>query len=88
MLVALACVEFLISLRLPARREPRADVRFELKPYLRMQYLRNNLGVLNANSAIWLSIVGLATFWAISQVMLAAFPAFAKETLQVTSSKC
>jgi acyl-[acyl-carrier-protein]-phospholipid O-acyltransferase/long-chain-fatty-acid--[acyl-carrier-protein] ligase len=85
-LVALATGEWLISLLLPAQREPRTDVRFELQPYLRMQYLRNNLGVLNSNSAIWLSIVGLATFWAISQVMLAAFPAFAKETLQVTNT--
>ena len=32
---------------------------------------------------IRLSIFGLAVFWSVSQVMLAAFPAFAKETLAI-----
>jgi acyl-[acyl-carrier-protein]-phospholipid O-acyltransferase/long-chain-fatty-acid--[acyl-carrier-protein] ligase len=85
-LVALATIEFLIALRLPARRKPDAQLRFELEPYLRLRYLKKNLRVLNANTAIWLSIIGLATFWSISQVMLAAFPAFAKETLGETNT--
>ncbi|MCZ6829927.1 MAG: acyl-[ACP]--phospholipid O-acyltransferase [Gammaproteobacteria bacterium] len=85
-LVVLATLEWLIAMRLPARREPGTEARFELQPYLRLQYLRKNLRVLSGNNAIWLSIVGLATFWAISQVMLAAFPAFAKETLQISNT--
>ena len=32
------------------------------------------------------SIVGLAVFWSVSQVMIAAFPAFAKETLGITNT--
>ncbi|MEH6571494.1 MAG: MFS transporter, partial [Halioglobus sp.] len=85
-LVALATLEWLSSLRLQQRREPDPQTSFELEPYLKLTYLRKNLAVLNSNTAIWLSIIGLATFWSISQVMLAAFPAFAKETLQIDNT--
>jgi len=33
-----------------------------------------------------MSIIGLATFWAISQVIIASFPAYAKETLALTNT--
>ncbi|MBN7796601.1 MFS transporter [Parahaliea mediterranea] len=85
-LVALALVEWLATALLPARRQGAPDNRFELKRYARLDYLRRNLKVLSERNAIWLSIIGLATFWAISQVMLAAFPAFAKESLGVTNT--
>ncbi|MFT6889703.1 MAG: acyl-[acyl-carrier-protein]-phospholipid O-acyltransferase [Halioglobus sp.] len=85
-LVALAVVEWLSALRLPKRREPAPETKFELRPYLQLAYLRRNLQVINSNTAIWLSIIGLATFWSISQVMLAAFPAFAKDTLEITNT--
>ncbi len=85
-LVALATVEWLISLRLPARREGDSAQRFEVPQYLKLQYLKHNLSVINGSTAIRLSIIGLATFWAISQVLLAAFPAFAKDTLGVTNT--
>ena len=57
-----------------------------MAPYVKLQYLRRNLRVLGQSSTIWLSIIGLATFWAISQVMLAAFPAFAKGALGITNT--
>ncbi len=85
-LVALSVVEWLSALKLPKKREPAPENKFEVKPYLQLTYLRRNLKVLNSNTAIWLSIIGLATFWSISQVMLAAFPAFAKDTLEITNT--
>jgi acyl-[acyl-carrier-protein]-phospholipid O-acyltransferase/long-chain-fatty-acid--[acyl-carrier-protein] ligase len=85
-LVALALLEWLISLRLPIEREGDSSQHFDARQYLKLRYLRNNLAVVNAEVAIKLSIIGLATFWAISQVLLAAFPAFAKETLGVTNT--
>ena len=48
--------------------------------------LRDNLQPLRNNRSIRLAIIGLAVFWAVSQVMLAAFPAFAKETLAITNT--
>lgn len=85
-LVVLSVLEWLISLRLPVRREGDDSQTFEVRSYLKLRYLRNNLGVISASNSIKLSIIGLATFWAISQVLLAAFPAFAKDTLGVTNT--
>ena len=85
-LVALSLIEWLVSLRLPLRREGDRAQRFELSRYVRLQYLRRNLGVISGSNVIKLSIIGLATFWAISQVLLAAFPAFAKQTLGVDNT--
>ena len=85
-LVALATLEWLSTALLPARQQGGTSDSFELAPYLKLRYLQRNLGVLNQNTTIWLSIIGLATFWAISQVMLAAFPAFAKEALDITNT--
>ena len=85
-LVALAALEWFTTALLPARVSGTALERFRLAPYLQGQYLKRNLSVIGHNSAIWLSIIGLATFWAISQVMLAAFPAFAKETLGIDNT--
>jgi acyl-[acyl-carrier-protein]-phospholipid O-acyltransferase/long-chain-fatty-acid--[acyl-carrier-protein] ligase len=86
LLVGLSVVEWLVSARLPARRAADSSQRFALTAYLRLHYLRRNLLTLGENRAIWLSIVGLATFWAISQVMLAAFPAFAKAVLALDNT--
>ena len=85
-LVALATVEWLSTAFLPDRQQGSTTERFELGQYLNLHYLRRNLAVLSNNSTIWLSIIGLSTFWAISQVMLAAFPAFAKEALDITNT--
>lgn len=85
-LVGLATLEWLSTTLLPAKREGSGTGRFELARYVKLQYLRSNLVVLGENTTIWLSIIGLATFWAISQVMLAAFPAFAKESLDITNT--
>ena len=85
-LVALATLEWFSTSFLPARQESTTTDSFELGPYLKLQYLRRNLGVVSENATIWLSIIGLATFWAISQVMLAAFPAFAKDALDITNT--
>ena len=80
-LVACAGLGFLSTLRLPATGTGAADLSFDWTRYGKGRYLRDNLHTILANRSIWLSIVGLSAFWGISQVVLAAFPAFAKETL-------
>ncbi|MCP5128360.1 MAG: MFS transporter [Pseudomonadales bacterium] len=85
-LVALALFEWLSTALLPDRQDGTTSETFQLGPYFRLRYLRRNLGVLSQDKTIWLAIIGLATFWAISQVMLAAFPAFAKEALDITNT--
>jgi acyl-[acyl-carrier-protein]-phospholipid O-acyltransferase/long-chain-fatty-acid--[acyl-carrier-protein] ligase len=80
-LVICSSLELMFAMRLPAREAAAPGQRFDVKAYSKGRYLRDNLNKILANRTIWLSIVGLSAFWGISRVALAAFPAFAKETL-------
>ena len=80
-LVACSSLEWMFAMRLPAREAAAAEQHFDVKQYSKGHYLRDNLNKILANRTIWLSIVGLSAFWGISQVVVAAFPAFAKEVL-------
>lgn len=55
--------------------------RFSVKDYLTGRSLVDNLKPILQRQSIRLAIIGLAMFWSIGQVLLATFPAFAKETL-------
>jgi acyl-[acyl-carrier-protein]-phospholipid O-acyltransferase/long-chain-fatty-acid--[acyl-carrier-protein] ligase len=85
-LVALSVLETVLAFRLPERRVEDDALSFDWARYGRGRYLAENLSAAYGNRVIWLSIVGLSIFWAISQVMLAAYPAFAKETLGETNT--
>lgn len=85
-LVTCSVAEFLFALRLPLTRAEAPDLAFRLKAYASGHYLRDNVRKLVSNRNIWLSIVGLSVFWGISQVVLAAFPAYAKEYLGETNT--
>ncbi len=86
LLVAGSLLEFLLVLRLPAGQVETVGLRFDWPGYAKGLCLKDNLRRILANRTIWLSIVGLSVFWGISQVVLAAFPAFAKETLSETNT--
>ncbi|MES9905394.1 MAG: acyl-[ACP]--phospholipid O-acyltransferase [Sedimenticola sp.] len=85
-LVACALLEWIFALRLPDDDTAAADLSFDWREYTKGHYLKSNLNKILSNRTIWLSIVGLSAFWGISQVVLAAFPAFAKETLAQTNT--
>ena len=85
-LVVCSLLEFLLTLKLQPTPAEAPDRRFEWQDYGSGRYLRGNFGKLLDNRVIWLSIVGLSVFWGISQVVLAAFPAFAKESLALTNT--
>lgn len=85
-LVLLSVIELVLCYRLPAKSSTQTEQQFSLQRYAKLDYLKTNLRSLKKQPAIWQSIVGLSTFWAISQVVLAAFPAFAKETLGETNT--
>ncbi len=80
-LVACSLLEFMFALQLPTGEAPTAAGDFNWKEYTQGQQLKTNLNKLLSNRTIWLSIVGLSSFWGISQVVLATFPAFAKEIM-------
>ena len=85
-LVGFSLLELVLAYRIPRQRSGEATLRFDWPRYRRGRYLVENLGEVYRNRVVWLSIVGLSVFWAISQVMLATFPAFAKETLGETNT--
>ena len=81
LLVICALVELALTLRLPTHPVTTLASGFDWQTYARGRYLQQNMSKILADRPIWLSIVGLSVFWGISQVVLAAFPAFAKEVL-------
>ncbi|KEA61744.1 putative 2-acylglycerophosphoethanolamine acyltransferase [Marinobacterium lacunae] len=85
-LVGLSLVEWLVAGCLPAKRAGDERKSLVLGAYVSGRYLRRNMRAIHSSRAIWLSIVGLSLFWAISQVVLAAFPAYAKATLGETNT--
>ncbi len=85
-LVACTLFELALAFRLPDRAAPRANASFDWRAYLRGGYLAHNLRVLRRDRVIWLAIIGLSVFWAVSQVVLATFPAFAKDALALENT--
>lgn len=81
LLVAGAVLEVILSYRLPALSETDRSQSFDMQDYLTGRSLKRNLRALGEPRVILLSIIGLALFWSVSQVMLAVFPAYAEEHL-------
>ena len=82
-LVAFTLIELWMAYQLPDRHSEteKETQTFHVGKYLTGGYLGQNLKTIAAKRAIWLSIIGLTMFWAISQAVLASFPAFAKDVL-------
>jgi acyl-[acyl-carrier-protein]-phospholipid O-acyltransferase/long-chain-fatty-acid--[acyl-carrier-protein] ligase len=87
-LVAFTLIELWMAYQLPDRQRTTAasSARFNFSHYVSGAYLKRNLNIIAARRVIWLPIVGLTLFWAISQAVLASFPAFAKDVLQETNT--
>ena len=84
MLISLA--EVALAYTLPQKQETDTSLHFNKDDYLRGHYLKTNLKAVTTREVIIMPIVGLSIFWALSQVVLAAFPAYAKETLAITNT--
>ncbi len=85
MLIAGSIAELFMMYRLPQVDQGNQE-RFDLKAYSQGKLLKANLQPVLSRDVIRLSIVGLAMFWSIGQVMLASFPAFAKEQIGETNT--
>lgn len=82
-LVGCAVVELLCAWRLPARPAGAPGLVFDFPHYRRGGYLRATLATVRGRESTWLSIVGLALFWAIAQVVVAIYPAYAEQALNL-----
>ena len=85
-LVINSIFELIMAYRLPELDQGDASQSFSASDYVSGRSMKTNIQPVTRNRVIRLSVIGLAVFWSVGQVMLAAFPAFAKETLGVTNT--
>jgi acyl-[acyl-carrier-protein]-phospholipid O-acyltransferase / long-chain-fatty-acid--[acyl-carrier-protein] ligase len=78
-------LELYLAYRLPNKTIELSTQEFTLSSYLKGRYLQKNIKLIKRNEIILLSIIGLSIFWALSQVVLAVFPAYIKEHLAITN---
>lgn len=86
LLVLSSIIELAMMYRLPAQQPTGVAKKFNTQKYLSGRLFKEDLQPLVKRKVIRLSVIGLATFWAVGQVMLAAFPAFVKQEMQVTNT--
>ncbi len=85
LLVIGSLVELKLAFSLPNKSVEQVDKTFEFSSFFKGEYLKKNIKLVSTNKTIWLSIIGLSVFWALSQVVLATYPAFVKEYLEVSN---
>jgi len=78
-------IEAILAFRLPVACSG-STKQFDIKRYYTGSYLKENMKIIKKDSLIFHSIIGLSLFWSVSQVVLASFPAYAKETLDITNT--
>lgn len=86
LLVIGSIIEFVMTFKLPNKKDYACDKVFQRRKYLRGEYLYKNLKIVSRKNEILTSIVALALFWSISQVILAIFGEYAKGQLGITNA--
>lgn len=86
LLVFNALAEFYFVMRLRNKMAGPVKKRFELKRYRNGHYLRKNLKTITRKPMILYSIIVLAVFWSLSQVILSVFGAYAKISLGIDNA--
>ncbi len=86
LLVFGSAVEYYLTLALPNRQQSHSKKHFSFKKYKNGYYLRKNFKIIARKPDILTAIFALSVFWAISQVVLAIFGAYAKSQLHLNSA--
>ncbi len=81
LLVASTLLELFTAYRLTDTGQGAGTLRFDWRAYLQGRKLKAQLAVIHEKPAVYYSILGLSLFWGLSQMVLAAFPAYAKQHL-------
>ena len=74
-----AALEVRYAFKVPYFEATNEIEQFDKRKYFKFIYLRQNLNFVLKNNNILLCTIGLAVFWAISQLLIAVFPAHFKE---------
>lgn len=85
LLVIGSIIEWFMTLRLE-EKEKGSGTPFDWRRYFSGRYLRENWLLIRSDREIFVSILFLSLFWSISQVILAAFGAYAKRTLGIDNT--
>ncbi len=86
-LLVLNCAIQVVTLyRLPLDNTTRSDTPLTWQRYIKGAALRDNLRIIARQPVLRLSIIGLATCWSVGQVLVAAFPADAKDALNIDNT--
>jgi len=84
LLVACALIELVAAYRLPTLEHGDRNQRFDWPAYGRARLLRDNIARLRGRTVIQLSILGLAVFWSIAQVVQVAFQTHVESVYAIT----
>jgi len=90
MLLITSIIELIMMYRLPTKpafaQAVDTERRFDWQAFFTGRLFARDLQPLREQRAVRLSVVGLSTFWAIGQVMLASFPAYFKGVTQIDNT--
>lgn len=78
-------VSLLVFRKLELSFNKNRKLKLDKKDFFKGKLLVKNIKLLSLNSVIFLCVIGLSIFWAISQGLLAVFPSFAKQYLQISN---
>ncbi|MCR4941589.1 MAG: MFS transporter [Campylobacter sp.] len=81
-LLVLSLIEFTLSFYIPMQEPSDKNTSFSYKKFMSLQYLKENMSFIRNPKTIWLCTLGLSFFWAISQLIIATFPAHYKAIMQ------
>ncbi len=87
-IVPVAFLEMAVSLvilrRLKTLYVKNEGLYLDRKALLQGKLLTKNIKTIYSNNIIFLSVIGLSVFWGVSQGLMAVFPSFAKQYLNIT----
>ncbi len=87
-ILPVAILEFLISFiflrRVVTNYNFNKNLKLDKKEFFKGKLLLKNIKSIKSSEVIFLSVVGLSVFWGVSQGVLAVFPSYAKEYLNIT----
>ncbi|WP_072680350.1 acyl-[ACP]--phospholipid O-acyltransferase [Arcobacter sp. LA11] len=86
-IVPVAFLEMLVSIfvlkKLKTSYNSNDKLELDKKELMKGKLLGKNIKTIYSNNIIFLSVIGLSVFWAISQGLMAVFPSFAKQYLGI-----
>lgn len=85
-LVVLLLVEAIMAYRLPLTPALDPNRIFDWKAYAKTRSSLEDIHYTRKQSVVWMSIIGISIFWALAQVILAAYPTYMESYLKIENT--